>query len=280
MLQPRRSASVSSGDPGAHVVRDVGDRDPQARAALRQRLDGDRVVEVARGLGIDGGEGDVAQVGAIDAIGVEHLGRYPVGDARDVVRKRFLDVGAGQHLLDLGARVVGIAEHLEHGGLDRSVGDVGIAGDLRDDGDAVGRVRHRPAQRDRAGDARIVGLQHLLLAPAGQLAGDLRAPAGEHAQHAAFDAADGGPGLDFDGVGVHGGAAVAGRDVNVFGLVVGDDEAVPGGMNLDATSEFTSGEAREAGAARSVIDCQLSSYFCERSPRVTARRSPLGARSA
>ena len=129
--------------PLAHVVRDVGDRDPQPRTAVRQRFDRDGVVEVARRLGIDGRERHVAQVGAVGAVGLAHLLRDPVGDARDVVGKGLLDVGARQDLLDLGARVVGVAQHLEDGGLDRTVGDVGIAGDLGDDGDAVGRVGDR-----------------------------------------------------------------------------------------------------------------------------------------
>jgi hypothetical protein len=105
------------------------------------------------------------------------------------------------------------------------------------------RVRDRPAQRDRAGDARIVGLQDLLLAPARELPGDLGAPARDHAQHAALDAAHARPGLDLDGVRVHRGAAVAGRDVDVLGLVVGNDEAVPGRVNLDATRKSSCGKA-------------------------------------
>jgi len=168
-------------------------------------------------------------------VNVAHLGRDAVRDARDRIGERLLDVGAGEDLLDLRTRVVGVAQHLEHGGLDRAVGNVGIAGDLGDDGDAVGRVRDRPAQSDRPGDARIVGLQHVLLAPARELAGDLGATAREHAQHAPLDAADRGPGLDLDGVRVHRGAPVARRYVDVLGLVVGDDEAVTGGVNLDTT---------------------------------------------
>ena len=85
--------------------------------------------------------------------------------------------------------------------------------------------------------------------------GDLGAPAREHAQHAPFDAADAGPGLDFDGVGVHGGAAVAGRDVNVFGLVVRNDEAVSGGMNLDPARQGPVGrpEKLEPGGSLSSV---------------------------
>ena len=60
---------------------------------------------------------------------------------------------------------------------------------------------------------------------------------------AALDAAHAGPGLDLDGVGVHGGAAVARRDVDVLGLVVGDDEAVPRGVNLDSARQLARGRA-------------------------------------
>ena len=59
----------------AHVVRDVGDGDPQARAAVGQLLDGDGVVEVARRLGIDRRELDVAQIGAVGELGGPHLAR-------------------------------------------------------------------------------------------------------------------------------------------------------------------------------------------------------------
>ena len=259
MLHPRLARLGVERRPLAHVVRDVGDRDPQPRAAVRQRLDRDRVVEVARGLGIDGRERDVAQVGAIGAVGVAHLVRQAVGDARDVVGERLLDVGAGQDLLDLGARVVGVAEHLEHRGLDRPVGDVGVAGDLGDHRDAVAPRRHRPAQRDRAGDARIVGLQDLLLAPARPSWPVILArPRASTRSTRPSTPRTAEPGLDLDGVGVHGGAAVARRDVDVFGFVVGDDEAVPGGVNLDAPRELAGGEAREAGASRKMsFDCQL-----------------------
>ena len=173
----------------AHVVRDVGDRDPQARAAVGQPLDRDRVVEVARGLGVDGQERHLAQVGAIGAIDVAHLLRQAVGDARDLGGELLGDVGAGQHLLDLGARVVGIAEHLQHLGLDRAARDLGVAGDLGDHRLAGQRGGDVAAQRDRPGDARVVGLQDHLLAGAIELAGDLGAAAREHAQHAALGAA-------------------------------------------------------------------------------------------
>ncbi len=224
--------------PLAHVVRDVGDRDPQPRAAVGPGLDRHRVVEVARRLRIDGRERNVAQIGAIDAVGVAHLLRQAVGVARDVVGEVLLDAGHRQDLLDLGARVIGIAQYLQHRGLDRPVGNVGITRDLGDHRRAVRRVRHGAGQRHRAADARVVRLQDLLLAAPAELAGDLGAAARQHGQHAPFDALAAQPGLDLDGVGVHGGAAVVSRHVDVFGFVVGYDEAIPGGVNLDATREL------------------------------------------
>ncbi len=231
----------------AHVVRDVGDRDPQARAAVRQPFDRDRVVEVARRLGIDRQEGDLAQVGAIGALGRQHLLRHALGDARDLVGKLVGHVGAGQHLLDLGARVVGIAQHLQHLGLDRAARHLGVAGDLGHHRLADQGHGDVAAQRHRAGDARVVGLQNNLLAGALELAGDLGAAARQHAQNAPLDAAHGGPGLDLDGVAVHGGAAVARRNVHVFRLVVGDDEAVTDGVNLDPARQRAGRADRAAG---------------------------------
>src|SRR6185312_7192770 len=217
----------------AHVVRHVGHRHPQPRAAVGQLLDRHRVVEVARRLGVDGGEGNVAQVGAVGAVALGQRLAHAGGDSLDLVGETLVDVGDRQHLLDLGARVVGVAQHLQHRGLDRAVGHVGVAGDLGDHGDAVLGGRDRTGQAHQSGDARVVGLQHLLATPAHQLAGDLGAPALDDAQDAPLEAARAHPGFDLDGVRVHGGAPVGGRDVDVLGLVVGDDEAVAGGVDLD-----------------------------------------------
>ena len=234
--------------PLSHVVRDVGHRDPQARPAVGQLLQGHRVVEVARRLRIDGRERDLAEIRPVDPIGEGHRVAEGGGDPLDLVGELLLHVGAGEHLLDLRARVVGVTQHLQHLRLDRPVGDVGVAGDLGDHGDPVARLGDRAAQRHEAGDARIVGLQHLVLPAPHQLAGDLGAAAREHAGHPTLDAPDPGPGLDLDGVAVHGGAAVAGRDVHVLGFVVGDDEAVPDGVNLDLAGQRTDREARKCRA--------------------------------
>ena len=234
--------------PLPHVVRDVGHRDPEARPAVRQLLQRHRVVEVARRLGIDRREGDLAQIRPVDAIGERDRVAEGGGDPLDLVGELLLDVGAGEHLLDLRARVVGVTQHLQHLRLDRPVGDVGVAGDLGDHGDPVARLGDRPAQRHQAGDARIVGLQHLVLPAPHQLAGDLGAAAREHAGHPTLDPSDAGPGLDLDGVAVHRRPAVAGRDVHVLGFVVGDDEAVPDGVNLDFSGQRTDREARKCRA--------------------------------
>ena len=87
----------------------------------------------------------------------------------------------------------------------------------------------------------------------------LARPRAMHAQDAPLDAADGGPGLDLDRVGVHGGAAVAGRDVDVLGLVVGDDEAVAGGVNLDPTGQSAGRQAREPRAGGMVSNANENS---------------------
>ncbi len=238
-----------------HVVRDVGHGDPQPRAPAGQLLDGDGVVEVARRLGIDRRELDVAEIGSVGALGGPHLARQHLGEVRDGRRELLGDVGAGQDLLDLGARVVRVAEDLEHLGLERPVGDVRVALDLGDDGLAHEPNRDVAHEGHGARDARIVRLQDRVLAGAHELARDLGAPARDDARDAALDAAHAGPGLDLDGVGVHGGAAVARGDVDVLGLVVWHDEAVPGGMNLDSARQLARGRAgRDAIALVEVLE--------------------------
>ena len=79
---------------------------------MRAVLDAERVVEVARGLGIDGQNAAVAQIDAIgEVVGPELLRRAP-GRLAGVVGELVGDVGEGDDLLDLGARIVGIAEHV------------------------------------------------------------------------------------------------------------------------------------------------------------------------
>src|SRR5690606_5165747 len=84
-------------------------------------------------------------------------------------------------LLDLGARIVGIAEHLEDARGHVAAAIRRIARDLDDDGLALGGrgaavERHLTEVR---GDARIVGLEQVLAADLADDAGEARAPAGE-----------------------------------------------------------------------------------------------------
>jgi hypothetical protein len=113
-------------------VRDVGHRDPQPHPSAGQRLDGDGVVEVARGFGIDRGEGDVSEIGPIQQVAIGDRGGQPRRDALDLIRKGVLDVRHRQDLLHLRAWIVGVAQDPQHPGLHGAVGGLRIARDLRD----------------------------------------------------------------------------------------------------------------------------------------------------
>jgi hypothetical protein len=219
----------------AHVVRDVGDRDPHPGAAVGAVLDAQRVVEVARGLGIDRAEAAIAQVDAVGVIGGADLLRGGLGLGQRGRRELERHRGDREDLRDLGARIVGIAEDLQHARRQLVATGLGVAGDLDDHRLAV--VRGRAAvERDLAeigGDPRIVGLEEDP-APAGaQHAGQAGAPARQHLDDAALDALDADPGRDLDLIAVERAGPVLGRHEHV--AAVGQpDEAVAGGVHGDA----------------------------------------------
>ena len=216
----------------AQVVGNVGDRDPQALPTGRQRLERDSVVEVARRLGVDGGERDVAQIRAVVEIGGYDRRGCALELADDRGGEFVGDVGAGQGLLHLGARIVGIAQNLEQSHLDRRARALGEARDLGDH--RLARSRADPAAHHYGrADARVVGLEAQERPAARELPGNLAAAPFQHPQHAAFEPAPANPPLDLDLVAVHGRAAVARADVDVLGMVVGHHEAEAVGMDLD-----------------------------------------------
>jgi hypothetical protein len=221
----------------AHVVRDVRHCHPQPVAAGRQRLERHRVIEVARRLGIDGGEGDVAQILAVAQVGLAHHLRHLRGQAGHLGREVLVDVVDGQDLLDLGAGIVGIAQHLQHRDLQRSVGRLGIAEDRRHHRLAGPRAARPAVQGHRPGDARVIGLEVQGLARAHDLPGDLAAAPLEHVQHPPLEAARPHPPLHVHPVSVHRRAAHARGDVDVFGPVVRNHEAVAVGVDLDPSRD-------------------------------------------
>ena len=112
---PRSYASRSSALPSRHVVRDVRDVHAEPVVAVRQLLDRDRIVEIARVLAVDGHGQHVAEVGAASDVAFS--------ETADAETHRFGDrvggVGVGDAVLaddDLGvdAGRVDVAEHLGH----------------------------------------------------------------------------------------------------------------------------------------------------------------------
>ncbi len=123
---PRRrgwSTPCRARRPTARSAKTSGDRDPDG-AAVRAVLDAQRVVEVAGGLRIDRREPPIAQIDAVGEIaGPELLRAWPSPARRAVVGELERHHGAREDLLDLGARIVRIAEHLEHA-LEHAAGGV------------------------------------------------------------------------------------------------------------------------------------------------------------
>ena len=172
----------------------------------------------------------------------------PGGDAVHLVREGVLHIGHRQHLLHLGTRIVRIAQHPQDAGLHGTIGRLRVAGDLRHHrlphlrgGHLLGAV-----QDHHAGDARIVGLQLDAAATTAELPGDLGAAARQHLHHPPFEPAHPHPGIHLHGVAVHGGAAVARRNVDVLRVVVGDHEAVSGGVNLYPAIQAAGGAGRQS----------------------------------
>ncbi len=96
---PRSYASASRALPSRHVVRHVRDVHPEPEVPVRERLDRDRIVEVARVLAVDGDDVEAPEVGApvqVVLAGVhgalapppEPVSRARLGDRRLAVRVR------------------------------------------------------------------------------------------------------------------------------------------------------------------------------------------------
>src|SRR5215203_5847243 len=172
-------------------MRHVGDGDPHTWSAVWSVLDAERVVEVARGLGIDRAELAVAQIDAIAEVAIGELLRRGDGLRDRFVGKLEWNDRAREDLLDLGARILGIAEHLEQLAGELAARGIGIPRDLDDDGIAVFAL-WRIVDADAAvvrGDARIIGLEVHGATDAAQDAGEARATTGEHFGDSTFGAA-------------------------------------------------------------------------------------------
>ncbi len=99
---------------GRDVVGHVGDVHAQEPAAVGQAVEADRVVVVARGLGVDRHRQPGPEVGATGALGLAHLDRHARGLGLDLLREGVGQAVLGHHHLDVHARVVERAQDLGH----------------------------------------------------------------------------------------------------------------------------------------------------------------------
>ena len=106
---------------GLHVVADVGDRHHQAptrvrvlAAPQRLRLAIHRIVEVACILAVDGDQRHVAQVDALPPVDRAHVVWQRGGLRQRLGREAVRHFVLAHRDLDLHARVVDLAEHLDH----------------------------------------------------------------------------------------------------------------------------------------------------------------------
>src|SRR5262249_3616035 len=181
--------------------------------------------------GVDGEERAVAEVEPVgEVLGQERLRRAPRGLER-VLRERVGDVAAGDDLRDLGARVVGIAEDVDHARGQLAAGARRVADDLGDDALPLARGAGALLEADlpeRRRDARVVGLEVEGAAGGPDAAGEPRPAAREHLLDLALAALPAEPRREPDLVAVERGAAEAGRHEDVGLAVLALDEAVAG----------------------------------------------------
>jgi len=129
--------------------------DPQPETAAGFLDHRDSVVEVLRGLAIDGDRRRVVEAGSLLALGDRHALGQLLGRGEDVLRERFDQFILSRDDADIHAAIVEAAQHLEH--LD---GFFATAGERRDDLDlddiAPARTLAEPRQHgERFAERRI-----------------------------------------------------------------------------------------------------------------------------
>ena len=225
-----------------HVVGDVGDVDAQPVVAVRQHLEADRVVEIARVLAVDGDRHGRTEIRAPDDVfGADRHEPESLFDGGLAVR-------VGNAVLaddDLGvdALLVDIAEHLDDLP-DRAARGGGPRRDLHEHHLApLGRTRLPGRHVHVARDPSIEGLHETEARVVDvETADDRRVPAREHADDASIDAVVARPALDAreHAIAVHRLLDVHGGDVHVgcvAARLVGHDKAVAGRVHLQAAHD-------------------------------------------
>src|SRR5690606_22524578 len=208
------------------VVRDVGDGDDDAHAALLRGLGVERVVVVARVGRVDRDEIEVAEVDAAALLGRRDALAVGAGLGEGLLGEFFDDVLADLDLLGL---------------------DLGDAADAEDVDDAHGRVvisvlreahelgdhrlvlaealGERPLDPHRGAEADVVGLEDGLTSVEDDLARDAGGAAFEDGDDLTLAPLLGGAVFDLDLVAVERGADARMRDEDVGAAVGGRDEA-------------------------------------------------------
>ncbi|VWC36931.1 hypothetical protein BPS26883_06741 [Burkholderia pseudomultivorans] len=240
----RRAALERVGvEPAArlHVVRHVGDRDDQPEAVAAADLDRlavDRIVEVARVLAVDRHERHVAQVDAEAQVGRAHLVRQRGG----IVERRLAELVRHAVLahrdLDLHARIVDVAEHLDDAA-ERLRMAAREIGQLDDDDLPDLRLLHVLRDQDVVADALVFGRDDQRAVLVEQAADHALVRALGHLDDMPFGAAAAVVADDprQHAVVVHHLLHLAVRQEQVILAVVADHEAVAVAMALHATGD-------------------------------------------
>ena len=97
-----------------HVVRHVGDVHAEPVVAVRQPLDGDRIVEVARVLAVDRDRRHLAEIGAPADVPLLDGAADPAGLFDGLLGMRVRDVELADDDLRVDAWLVDVPEHLDH----------------------------------------------------------------------------------------------------------------------------------------------------------------------
>ena len=241
----------------ADVVRDVGDGDQQpVAAALALAVDG--VVEVARGLAVDGDQRQRGQVDAVAAVRVADFARQLAGGLARGERELVRQVVLAQRDLDLHPRVGVAAQHLDDAGdglaLRRRLLD-----DLDDDDVAGLRLAAVAGGHQQVlVDAPVLGDDEADAVLLVQPADDAAVGALQHVDDLALGAAaavDAGP-AHRRAVAVQRLVQLARAEEDVGAAVLGNEEAVAVRMALDdAGDEVELGDDAELALA---VDQQLA----------------------
>ena len=241
-----------------HVMRHVGDVHAEPVMAVRQLLDADRIVEVARVLAIDGDRDRLTEIGApFDVLGADRAERERFLDRRFAVHVR--DAVLADDDLGVDPLLVDVAEHLDDLA-DRPARRGGPRRDFNDD--HLARLGRSPLARRHMHIGHDAAIERLHEAETRvvdvEAADDRRIAALENADDAPFEPVLRRPALDAreHAIAVHRFLDVGGRDVHVRRVAAGlvwNHEAESRRMHLK-TADDKIHLVRQADAAALGLD--------------------------